>query len=63
MKKDYNDIMDTLVGVSENLLQVAVYTTTAPRCVIILDRDPANLLESMEPVREYVNKRHLPFPL
>ena len=63
MIKDYNNVLEALEGISAHLLQVAVYTTVSPQCIIILDADPANLLDSLQSLRDYVNKRRLPFPL
>lgn len=63
MKKDYSEVMDALQSLTPNLLQVAVYTSFEERCVVILEKDPPNLLENLETLREYCHKRHLAFPL
>ncbi|MDY0151206.1 MAG: hypothetical protein RBS43_02910 [Candidatus Cloacimonas sp.] len=63
MKKDYSEVMETLKSLMPSLLQVAVYTTYEERCVVILEKDPPNILESLDALREYCHKRHLPFPL
>lgn len=63
MKKDYSDVMESLDGLKPHLLQVATYATFEERCIIILDQDPPDLLERLEPLQEYVQKRNLPFPL
>lgn len=63
MKKDFSEVMEALQGISASLLQVAVYTTFEPRCVVILEKDPPNLLENLDTLREYADKRHLSFPL
>ncbi|PKN72808.1 MAG: hypothetical protein CVU50_05655 [Candidatus Cloacimonetes bacterium HGW-Cloacimonetes-3] len=63
MKHDYSSVMKSLQGLSADLLQVATYENPAPRCVIILEKDPPYLLESLETLRDYCHKHHLPFPL
>jgi hypothetical protein len=63
MKHDYSSVMKVLQGLSAELVQVATYESPSPRCVIILEKDPAYLLESLEPLRDYCHRHRLPFPL
>ena len=37
MNKDFSNVMSTLTGIQDSLLQVAVYTDFQPQCVIILE--------------------------
>ena len=63
MKNDFSEVMNTLTGIQDYLLQVAVYEDFQPQCIIILEKDPPNLLESLSSLRDYSNKRKLRFPL
>ncbi|MEN6445455.1 MAG: hypothetical protein ABFC98_05360 [Candidatus Cloacimonas sp.] len=63
MTRDFSEVMPTLTGIQDNLLQVAVYTDFQPQCVIILEQDPPHLLESLDALRNYANQRKLRFPL
>ncbi len=63
MKHDYSSVMKALQGLTADLLQVATYNSPSPRCVIILEKDPPNLLENLEPLRDFCHKKRLPFPL
>ena len=63
MNKDFSNVMSTLTGIQDSLLQVAVYTDFQPQCVIILEEDPPDLLESLDSLKNYTIKRKLRFPL
>ena len=63
MKKDFSKVMDSLVQIKALLLQVAVYGSLGSRCVIILASDPPGLLDSLDELRKYCQKRDLAFPL
>jgi len=63
MKKDFSDVLGSLTSIKPHLVQVAAYTSSGPRCVIILDREPPHLLDGLSPLRDYCNKRNLLFPL
>ena len=63
MIKDYSQVMGTLTGIQDSLLQVAVYTNFQPQCVIILEEDPPDLLDALDSLRNYAHKGKLRFPL
>jgi len=63
MKNDFSEVMSTLTGIQDYLLQVAVYEDFQPQCIIILEEDPPDLLESLSSLRDYSNRRQLRFPL
>lgn len=63
MRHDYHSIMKALEVLNADLLQVATYECPSPRCVIILEKDPPSLLESLDPLRDFCSKRRLQFPL
>ncbi len=63
MKKDFNKVMAALKGIESNLLQVAIYNSFSPRCVIILESDSDNVLDQLEELRDFCRKTRLPFPL
>jgi len=63
MKNDFSEVMSTLTGIQDYLLQVAVYEDFQPQCIIILEKDPPDLLESLNSLRDYTSKRKLRYPL
>lgn len=63
MIQDFSQVIEALNGVNKHLLQVAVYHNPTPHCVVILDSDPPNLLDSLKDLRDYTQKRKLPYPL
>ena len=63
MKNDFSEVMSTLTGIQDYLLQVAIYEDFQPQCIIILEKDPLDLLESLSSLRDYSNRRQLRFPL
>jgi len=63
MKNDFSEVMNTLTGIQDYLLQVAVYADFQPQCIIILEKDPPNIVEALSSLRDYAHKRKLRFPL
>ena len=63
MKNDFSEVMNTLTGIQDYLLQVAVYEDFQPQCIIILEKDPPNIVEALSFLRDYSHKRKLRFPL
>jgi len=63
MTRDFSEVMNTLSGIQDYLLQVAIYDDFNPECIIILEKDPPDLLESLDSLRKYSHKRQLRFPL
>ncbi|HNZ89035.1 MAG: hypothetical protein PHE75_03150 [Candidatus Cloacimonas acidaminovorans] len=63
MTRDFSEVMNTLSGIQDYLLQVAIYDDFKPECIIILEKDPPDLLESLDSLRKYSHQRQLRFPL
>lgn len=63
MSRDFSKVLGSLEAIKTNLLQVAGYENFEPRCAIILDTEPAYLLEGLESLRNFCTKHRLAFPL